>query len=171
MAESNAQIGQKIQEKFRFYILGLIFTLLGLAVQTATFGTSVPADLFELGAWGCLLVSALALMSQLEWAPQLYELFDIQLDLKAEQQNLRKALSSGTSVVDKTRQPINPDDFLQRLEEQLSVIDSQIGKIDSGSLWKYKIHKAGFLLGLMFLITARAYCPIASIINGVLKGP
>ena len=85
MSESNSNVGQRIQEKFQFYIVGLIFTLLGLAVQTASFGSSIVADLLEFGAWACLLLSALLAMSRLEWAPQIYRLFDIQQDLKSEQ--------------------------------------------------------------------------------------
>jgi NhaP-type Na+/H+ or K+/H+ antiporter len=88
MSESNAVIGQRIQEKFQFYILGLIFTLLGLAVQTASFGSVVIADLFELGSWVCFLLSALVMISRLEWAPQFYGISDVQQELKAEQQRL-----------------------------------------------------------------------------------
>nr|WP_320010111.1 hypothetical protein [uncultured Desulfobulbus sp.] len=169
MSESNTQVGQRIQEKFRFYTLSLIFTLLGLAVQTAKFGTSMHADLIELGSWGFLLISAFTLMSHIEWSPQLYRLFDLQSDLKSDQQNLKKALSSGSPVIDKYQHPINPDNYLQILEKRLSIIDNQIGKIDTGSQWKHKIHKASFLLGLMFLITSRAYSPITSIIKRIIE--
>jgi len=171
MGNLNSDVGQRIQEKFQFYIVGLIFTLLGLAVQTASFGTSLAADLFELGAWICLLLSALLAMSRLEWAPQIYRLFDVQQDLKGEQKRLQQAINAGTKVVDKTGQPIEVDEFLRIIEERLNITVGQIKKIDKGAQWKYKVHKVGFVLGLVLLISARAYVPVSSIISGILGSP
>lgn len=37
-------IAQQTQEKFEFYLLSLVFTLLGLAVQSASFGTYLTKD-------------------------------------------------------------------------------------------------------------------------------
>jgi hypothetical protein len=171
MSESNSNVGQRIQEKFQFYIVGLIFTLLGLAVQTASFGSSIVADLLEFGAWACLLLSALLAMSRLEWAPQIYRLFDIQQDLKSEQEKLRQAINTGTNVVDNTGRPIEPNEFLRRIEERLDITVGQIKKIDRGAQWKYKVYKVGFILGLVLLISARAYVPASTIIIGILCSP
>jgi len=168
MSETNSDVGQRIQEKFQFYILGLIFTLLGLAVQTAVFGASIVADVFELTAWIFFLVSALVMMSRLEWTPQIYHLFDLQQELKTEQNKLRQVIAAGAQVVDTVKQPIeNPTELLYIFEERLNITSAQIGKIDKGAQWKYNVHKAGFVLGLMCLITSRAYIPISSIISRI----
>jgi len=171
MENSNSEVGQRIQEKFQFYIVGLIFTLLGLSIQTASFGTSMVADLLELGAWLCLLVSALIAMSRLEWAPQIYRLFDIQQDLKAEQQKLRQAINTGAGVVDTTGQPIEPNESLRKIEERIDVTVGQVKKLDKGAQWKYTAHKLGFVLGLVLLLIARAYVPVSIIFCGVSCSP
>ena len=91
MAESNTEAGQRIQEKFQFYILGLTFTLLGLAIQTASFGASPAADVMELLGWALLLTSALTLASRLEWTPQIYHLFDVQQDIEQDLRDVHDA--------------------------------------------------------------------------------
>lgn len=60
MGYDNDEIGQRIQEKFRFYVLGLTFTILALAIQTAKFGISAVADGLELFGWVVLFVSGVA---------------------------------------------------------------------------------------------------------------
>lgn len=45
---SNTAIAQRIQEKFDAYLLGLIFTVLGLSIQTAKFGALPWADVLEI---------------------------------------------------------------------------------------------------------------------------
>jgi len=77
VAKSNSEIGQEIQQKLNFYLIALVFTVLGLSFQTANFGTSLLADTLELLAWFSLLVSGFAGLKHLEIMPKLYQLFEI----------------------------------------------------------------------------------------------
>ena len=64
-------IAQQTQEKFELYLLTLVFTLLGLAIQSATFGPSIEKSSLELSAWLALLVSGIAELRHLQWNPVL----------------------------------------------------------------------------------------------------
>lgn len=72
--KQNIEVAQRIQEKFEFYLLALTFTLVGLAIQTATFGTHVGADVAELVGWFLLLVSGIFGLSRMEWTPVIHDL-------------------------------------------------------------------------------------------------
>ncbi|GAH95498.1 unnamed protein product, partial [marine sediment metagenome] len=37
------EIGEQYQQRFSFFLVGLVFAILALSVQTAEMGTSIPA--------------------------------------------------------------------------------------------------------------------------------
>ena len=55
--EKELDFGRDLKSKFELYFLGLVFTLLGLAIQTSKFGTNPISEIAELLGWVCLLVS------------------------------------------------------------------------------------------------------------------
>ena len=55
--DSQLEVGRQVHTKFAFYSVALTFTILGLAIQTASFGANVVADSAELLAWAILLLS------------------------------------------------------------------------------------------------------------------
>ncbi len=63
------EYARQLQEKFELYLLGLIFTLLALAVQTAKFGAAPCADGLEVAGWVSLLISGLVGLSRMEGVP------------------------------------------------------------------------------------------------------
>lgn len=166
MAESNTEVGQRIQEKFQFYILGLTFTLLGLAIQTASFGTSPVADVMELLGWALLLTSALTLASRLEWTPQIYHLFDVLQDIEQDQRDLHDAQLKGArqATVRGTGEGISLDDVLKRIDSKLIITRAQIEKLDKGAELKYKVHRYGFVFGLVAILVARAWSPASNLL-------
>ena len=56
----NIEYSRQLQEKFELYLLALTFTLLGLAVQTAKFGSFRMADALEILGWIALAISGLS---------------------------------------------------------------------------------------------------------------
>ena len=69
----NTEISIRLKERFEFYVIALAFTILGLSIQTASFGTSLPSDSFELLGWLFLFISGLVGLSRLEWIPVWYD--------------------------------------------------------------------------------------------------
>jgi len=66
---SERAVAQQQQEKFEFYLLSLVFTLLALSVQSAKFGSSTLVDTLELSGWVSLLISGIAGLWHMESSP------------------------------------------------------------------------------------------------------
>jgi hypothetical protein len=60
MSDANLELAQRYQEKFAFYVIALTFTILGLAIQTASFDENTLSGALEIVAWFLLLISGLA---------------------------------------------------------------------------------------------------------------
>lgn len=67
MSKSEMEIAHQTQEKFEFYLLSLVFTLLALSVQTAKFGDNIIPTIFELSGWLFLLISGLFGLWRIEY--------------------------------------------------------------------------------------------------------
>lgn len=73
-ARENQRIAYEIQTKFEFWLVGLIFAVLALAVQTADFTGPRIGQACELAAWVVLLLAGLVGLWRLEWTPSIYRL-------------------------------------------------------------------------------------------------
>lgn len=59
---------QSILEKFEFYFLALIFTLLGASIQTVNFSATPLIGVWgELTGWALLTISGLSGLSKVQW--------------------------------------------------------------------------------------------------------
>ena len=160
-------IAQQSQEKFELYLLSLVFTLLALAVQSATFGINLPKNALELLAWLFFLISGLSGLYRLQWIPvarvsvadkrsfeeEVFKMKELQLQGQTE----LLVLDSGES------QPI-----LERIGNRQVIIDAlelRIKKIESRVQAAYEIHKYGFVVGLISVACARGYEPALALIK------
>lgn len=159
-----AQIGYEAQIKFDFYAVALTFTILGLSIQTAKFGTEPAADMFELLAWLSLLIAGIAGMSRLAWQPRVFQLMGLQSSQQDRLSGLREARERGTQLIRTldTGTDLSLKDLILTDERDLGKIDAQIKKTEGRATWSYRVRSWAFLLGLGALIVARALSPALS---------
>jgi len=63
--DKNQEISIQTQQKFEFYFLALVFTVLGLSIQTSVFSSKLQSAI-EIAAWAFFLISGLAGLSRME---------------------------------------------------------------------------------------------------------
>ena len=171
MSDNEHAVAHQSQEKFQFYGVALVFTILGLSIQTATFDGYVTARICELMSWLMLLVSGLAGLSHLEWNPVIRIQMVQKDELEAKANHLLAQKNQGIRQVN----VLQDDKVLpieQRIEEYESYVgklDTQITKLDRKAEIKYQIFKWSFALGIIFLAAGRSITPIVSIVNELCK--
>lgn len=161
--KSDLEYSRQLQEKFELYLLALIFTLLGLAIQTAKFGSVQAANALELLGWFSLLLSGLVGLSRLEWLPVAYKTHWQLTDLKAEHYRLTDAAERGIEQlpVIGNSESCGIHELISDRAEAIQKVESRVGELEKATQRKYSIHKWSFAVGLVLLIGARGYEPIA----------
>lgn len=131
--DQNIIDARRHQDTFELYVLGLTFTILGLSVQTASFGVALLADSAELLGWVSLLISGLFGLHRGLWKPNLYNVMGMKSTFQVESDDA--------------------DKMIKYLTEKL-------GR-------SHAIQKHSFVLGLMALMIARGYQPVAVIFKAI----
>lgn len=160
MSESEHNIAQKTQEKFEFYIISLVFTLLALSIQTAKFGSSDTADMLELAGWFSLLVSGIAGLWRMEFIPvqrlkmaQRDNLINKINDFKEHQ--LIKGVKEVYNLQTDSSQPIEQQ--IKNYQDGIKTLDPLIKKLDRRNMVKYYVHRYLFVIGIFLLVVARGF--------------
>lgn len=172
--EPSRDYARQLQEKFELYLLGLIFTLLGLAVQTATFGRSQIADTLELAGWLSLLTSGLVGLLRMEKIPVAHVADAAQLDCRKELTLVKDAASRGTTQVTELHKSVPPIDIgvvIANRESQVSNLGEIKKNLGREIRAKYTVHKWSFVLGLCLITTGRAYVPAQAMVDSLQHAP
>ena len=168
----NTEISRKLQERFEFYIIALAFTILGLSIQTSSFGQYLVSDSFELLGWLFLFVSGLVGLSRLEWVPVAYNIHAQIENLQTEATRLRQEQQLGHNEVpgiDDEREFVPIEEAINAQDNAITKLKPRLDHIEKWTLKKYDIHKWTFVLGLLFLLMSRAYEPAIGIVGGICK--
>jgi hypothetical protein len=165
-SQLNIEIGQRIQEKFDAYLLGLIFTLLGLSIQTAKFGASRVADTLEILAWLLLLAAGLAGLSRLEWIPEQYRLYALRLEKEELAHGAEKAVLEGAHEfhVLPLGKAVPASQYIAEAKDSVAKIENVLDPVEKKGRRKYHIMKWTFVAALATLMVARAFIPIKGIV-------
>jgi len=161
----NITIARELSHKFEFYFIALVFTILGLSIQTSSFIKDYFQYIFEIFAWVSFLISGLAGLSRLEWIPFAYCHYG---SLQTEKNNL-KVIKEGInriSIINESGQKWTEKQLQKAkgdLETQILKRDKEIEKVDKHTLIKYQLHKWSFILGLISLIISRAIINLDSV--------
>lgn len=151
--DKNKEISIQTQQKFEFYFLALVFTVLGLSIQTSEF-SSKAQSIVELAAWASFLISGLAGLSRMEWKPVSYKSY---AELTYEKSFVRDA-ESGRSIVDESGKSLSRDEvgeYVQHAQRRIKERTEIMDKIEKLSKVKYFLHKWMFVAGLISLIVSR----------------
>lgn len=152
------------QGKFDLYFIGLTFTVLGLAVQTAKVGVYYTADVAEILGWLALLVAAFTGMWRLEWMPEHYRLQDLKHDQESKRFEGGKIMLTkpGTQfTVAPTGETIPVSQYVASAEDAIIKIDKRLDELSNLSVRLSKWHRYGFLVGVVLLAVSRAAPVIA----------
>lgn len=151
--DKNQEISIQTQQKFEFYFLALVFTVLGLSIQTSAFSSRLQS-VVEITAWVFLLISGLAGLSRMEWVPPLYGLFS---EL-TEQESFVKEAKSGRPLVrsGQSLSEVEAKEHVRRVENGIGKRTDIMHKIEARSKVKYFLHKWMFVAGLVLLVVSRA---------------
>ncbi|MBB4515851.1 hypothetical protein [Paraburkholderia fungorum] len=159
---SDLEHSRELQEKFELYLLALIFTILGLAIQTAKLGVSHAADILEILGWVSLMVSGMVGLSRLEWVPVALKSWHQLQILRQGRQQLADLADGGVQrvPVEDEPEPVDIQTLLASRDEDIKKAQAFIDRIDRRVHVKYDIHKWTFVFGLVLLVAARAYVPV-----------
>lgn len=130
-----ADAAKEYSVKFDFYFLALIFTILGLSVQTADFTQSQIGAVSELFGWVTLLCSGVIGLIRLERFPLLY-------------QNLFNRQTYGDRLSEEDR--VKYSDFIERQQVTLQSL--------------YAWQRSLFVLGLFSVMLGRAIDPLQNLL-------
>jgi hypothetical protein len=165
----NEEAGQRIQEKFQFYIVGLTFTILGLSVQTAVFGRNPFADILEILSWVALLGSGLLGLLRLHRIPYLYDAFGRRQKEQTKRDTAHVNILRGeTTYTDTNSGQVRPMMELVTIGDQnvttmTGIIEKWHTEMRASFRWQLRLGVGG----LTTLIVARAFIPTARIVLAI----
>ena len=163
--DPNTNLSIEIQQKFEFYFIALIFTLLALAVQSGKFGVNAYADISEIAGWVLLLLSGLFGLSRLEWLPVAYKfhakISSLEKDIKGCNQMSNNGHTMASMGTDNTA--YNIENIIENRRESIEKIKPKVKEIEKKTMLKYKFQKLFFVAGLASLIITRSLEPILGI--------
>lgn len=152
--DKNLEFSIQTQQKFDFYFLALVFTVLGLSIETSAFSSTLQSAI-EITGWAFFLISGLAGLSRMEWIPGLYASY---ADLSDKQFFVKEA-KKGRAIEDKSGRTLSPYEIEERIQDKESGIkerNEEMEQIERRGKIKYFLHKWMFVVGLFCLIASRA---------------
>lgn len=166
-SEDLTALGYASQQKFDFYAVVLCFTLLGLAVESASFGSNAAADLFELVGWIALLVAGVAGFDRLERQPQFFQLMGYKTNLENGLTEYRAMRIKGTKVAHDLASGENLElaSVIAGRESAVARIESRIREIEGKTSIAYRTRSYGFLIGLSAVMVSRGLEPFLDLIH------
>lgn len=167
---ANLENATRIQEKFEFYVVALTFTILGLSIQTATFGVNIFADVSELIGWVLLFISGLFGLWRLEWVPVVIKNYAGISKAQRELQEYEVAQEHGQELVpveDDERGQIPIQELITIRRQQIKEGEENANKVEKNTTNRYLVHKVTFVFGLLALLLARLAIPVRAIIDSL----
>lgn len=156
-ADPNAQNANNLQQKFELYFLGLIFTILGFALQTSQNISHKSAAITELIAWAFLILCGLIGMYRLIWASvTMYTYSEINI-FKSTRAQVQGLNGVGGILTDPTGKPIDILSTLDDLNASIDKLEDRTNKQNKRSIFLFNAQLVIFILALIMLFYSRGY--------------
>jgi len=152
----NIDLAIQAKQKFEFYFLALVFTILGLSIQTSTI-TGSWQGFFEIASLVMLLVSGIAGLSRLEGVSHAYELRGLQQEGKNKLEILNMGLGDRTVLHPSGEQRTEKEltEEISRGGQYVLELGEKENKVIKQLVWKYSTHKWCFVAGICLLLISR----------------
>ena len=152
--DPNLEHSIQIQQKFEFYFLALVFTILGLSIQTAQLSFWLQGIL-EIAGWLLLLTSGLVGLSRMEWIPVAYKGHSELVRRRA----FLQGANTGRSLMSESGQIMSDAEarqFVKDVEDSIKEAEPRMERIKRRHETKTFIHKWFFVAGVALLMISRA---------------
>lgn len=156
-ADPNAQNASDLQQKFELYFLGLIFTILGFALQTSSKTAHISVAIAELIAWAFLIICGIIGMYRLIWASvTMYTYSEINI-LKSTRAQIQGLNFAGGILTDPAGKPIDTSSTLEGLNESIDKLEGRSYKQNKRSILLFNTQLMIFITALILLFYSRGY--------------
>ena len=152
----NLDFAQKFQQQFEFYFTGLVFTLLGLAVQTGKSTHYIWSGYFEFGGWVCLMVCGFVSLHRLWMVPTLIRMQEELTRITLELGQLNLDITNGHSPNTQVPTPLTLSQAIEQQAQSKKDIEVKVRKSQAWNIYKGRTCMATFLLALLCLIISRS---------------
>jgi hypothetical protein len=159
------EIAQQFQEKYEIYLLSLVFTLLALAIQTASFGPILVKSALELLGWCAFLISGLAGLWRHQWIPWFRVDLSEQAKFAADLAQTKAMQSRGVAeiLIASTNEAQSVEERIRKLGDSLRAYDDVVSRRERRLGRAYDVHQYAFVVGLVLALCARGYEPALQI--------
>ena len=156
---SDELIAIQLQEKFQLYLVSLVFTLLALSIQSAKLGTYRHLDYIELAGWLALLISGIAGLWHIEYAPVIRTKGAMQHRFEneiLEYKRIQQTQNQTHVWVVETASNDSIADIIKNRQDAVDVLRPFIARLERHAAWKYQTHRWAFVAGVVLVIASRA---------------
>jgi hypothetical protein len=163
------RVALETERKFEFYFIGAIFTILGLAVQTAQVYTEASRNILSVGGFLFLAVSAIcAFIALSRLVRRNWVIADMQ-DWEASLQALHGARAESILrvSVDDQAEEVAVDNEITRLARRVTTEEAKAATMRNVILVSRELRNWAFLLGLALILLARTWPIILSALDVV----
>jgi hypothetical protein len=169
--QANIKATYDTYARYEYYFVGLIFTLLVLAVQTADFTGGPWQDRTELVGWLLTLIAGGVGLVRLSNFSAVYGLGAKRESARLQIQDLHNMRHRGEEVVigvDPIGEGVEYEHqhvsvAIQKLEIKYKVLGDLLDKRQGRNVWQRRAQVSAFFGGLVALMVARAWVPLKEI--------
>lgn len=151
-ADQNAINAHDLQSKFELYFIGLIFTLLGFAIQTSKPQSSQIFACFELFSWILLMVAGIIGMNRLIWAPVVMHHFAA---INRKQEALDQIASQIGMLVEIDGVEYSSKEASDKIQSEIDKLSGNAKDRNSKNIKLFRLQWILFIIAVALLIASR----------------